>query len=78
MKELPLVEELELSLCDNVGGSEVFEVVGQVCPQLKHFRLNKKGLILQCGEQETMSKGLQLCMGYDPCSFSAIFSQTWI
>ena len=42
MKELPLVEELELSLCDNVGGSEVFEVVGQVCPQLKHFRLNKK------------------------------------
>ena len=27
VKELPLLEELELSLCDNVGRSEVFKVV---------------------------------------------------
>ncbi|CAO2209849.1 unnamed protein product [Urochloa humidicola] len=42
VKELPLLEEPEISLCENVGGSEVFEVVGIVCPQLKHFRLCKK------------------------------------
>lgn len=42
MRGLPLLEELELSLCDKVaGGNEVFEFVGLVCPQLKHFRLNK-------------------------------------
>ena len=27
VKELPLLEELELSLCDNVGRSEVFKFV---------------------------------------------------
>ncbi|KAF8662544.1 hypothetical protein HU200_056141 [Digitaria exilis] len=42
VKEFPLLEELELSLCDNVaGGFQVFEFVGEVCPQLKHFRLNR-------------------------------------
>ncbi|KAL6658880.1 hypothetical protein ACP70R_002920 [Stipagrostis hirtigluma subsp. patula] len=40
MKELPLLEELELSLCKNVS-AEAYEVVGKVCPQLKHFRLSK-------------------------------------
>ncbi|KAF8775002.1 hypothetical protein HU200_005051 [Digitaria exilis] len=48
---LPLLEELELSLydnelelslCDNVaGGFQVFEFVGEVCPQMKYFRLNR-------------------------------------
>jgi hypothetical protein len=32
---------LELSLCDNVGGSRVYKVVGDACTQLKHFRLSK-------------------------------------
>ncbi|TVU15699.1 hypothetical protein EJB05_39236, partial [Eragrostis curvula] len=40
-KELPLLEELEVALCHNIGNSSVYEVVGQVCPQLKHFRLRK-------------------------------------
>ena len=41
VKELPLLEELELSLCDNVGGSGVYKVVGDACTQLKHFRLRR-------------------------------------
>ena len=45
VKELPLLEELELSLCDNVGGSGVYKVVGDACTQLKHFRLSKHGLV---------------------------------
>lgn len=43
VKELPLLEELELSLCPNVGGFfvsndvcgyEVYKFVSEVCPQL--------------------------------------------
>ncbi|WVZ94620.1 LOW QUALITY PROTEIN: hypothetical protein U9M48_040489 [Paspalum notatum var. saurae] len=42
VKELPLLEELELSLCYNVLGiSEVYEAAGEVCPLLKRFRLSK-------------------------------------
>ncbi|RLN04728.1 F-box protein SKIP19-like [Panicum miliaceum] len=44
VKELPLLEELELSLCHNVGGSRVYKVVGDACTQLKHFRLNKHSI----------------------------------
>ena len=36
-----LLEELELALCSNVGGSGVLGVVGEACPQLKSFRLIK-------------------------------------
>ncbi|KAF7025181.1 hypothetical protein CFC21_037407 [Triticum aestivum] len=36
-----LLEELELALCSNVGGSGVLGVVGKACPQLKSFRLIK-------------------------------------
>ncbi|KAF7032144.1 hypothetical protein CFC21_043353 [Triticum aestivum] len=39
--KFPLLEELELSLCANVGESGVFGVVGRACPQLKRFRLSK-------------------------------------
>uniref|UniRef100_A0A8R7PW06 RING-type E3 ubiquitin transferase n=1 Tax=Triticum urartu TaxID=4572 RepID=A0A8R7PW06_TRIUA len=39
--KFPLLEELELSLCSDVGESGVFGVVGKACPQLKRFRLNK-------------------------------------
>lgn len=51
VKKLPLLEDLEVSLCDNVGGyyacgsdrrSDVFQVVGEVCPKLKHFRRSNK------------------------------------
>jgi hypothetical protein len=41
VQELPLLEDLELSLFDNVGGSSSYDVVGDVCKQHKHFRLNK-------------------------------------
>ncbi|TVU15697.1 hypothetical protein EJB05_39234 [Eragrostis curvula] len=37
VKELTLLEELEISLCDNVGDSTEYETLGDVCPQLKHF-----------------------------------------
>ena len=57
MKELPLLE-LELSLCDNVGRSEVFKVVGEVCPQLKHFRLNKKLFDVTVWEKEKDVQGI--------------------
>ncbi|KAL6658881.1 hypothetical protein ACP70R_002921 [Stipagrostis hirtigluma subsp. patula] len=43
IKKLPLLEELELSLCKNVFGQEVFETVGKSCPQLKRFRLSEHG-----------------------------------
>ncbi|CAM0884222.1 unnamed protein product [Alopecurus aequalis] len=36
-----MLEELELTLCSNVGGSRVYGVVGKACPQLKRFRLSK-------------------------------------
>ena len=58
MKELPLLEELELSLCDNVGRSEVFKVVGEVCPQLKHFGLNKKLFDVTVWEKEKDVQGI--------------------
>jgi hypothetical protein len=58
VKELPLLEELELSLCDNVGGSEVFEVVGEVCPQLKHFRLCKKQFDVTVEKKDNDVRGI--------------------
>ena len=36
IKKLPLLEELELSLC--LYGSELLEHVAKECPRLKHFR----------------------------------------
>ena len=45
VKELPLLEELELYLCDNVFVSGVYKVIGDACTQLKHFRLSKHGLV---------------------------------
>ncbi|TVU02095.1 hypothetical protein EJB05_52461, partial [Eragrostis curvula] len=41
VKELPYLEELEILLCNNVGDSMVYGVIGVVCPQLKHFSLIK-------------------------------------
>lgn len=41
VKELPLLEELELYLCDNVFVSGVYKVIGDACTQLKHFRLRR-------------------------------------
>ncbi|EAZ05889.1 hypothetical protein OsI_28127 [Oryza sativa Indica Group] len=41
IKKFPLLEELELSLCSNIGESNVFEIVGKACPQLKRFRFSK-------------------------------------
>uniref|UniRef100_A0A0D9X586 F-box domain-containing protein n=1 Tax=Leersia perrieri TaxID=77586 RepID=A0A0D9X586_9ORYZ len=40
--KFPLLEELELSLCDNIGENNVFKAVGKACPQLKRFRLSKR------------------------------------
>ncbi|CAL5010847.1 unnamed protein product [Urochloa decumbens] len=42
VKKLPQLEELEISLCDNIRGSTMFKVVGKACPQLKRFRLSKE------------------------------------
>ncbi|KAM3192447.1 hypothetical protein ACQJBY_069585 [Aegilops geniculata] len=48
IRRFPLLEELELSECPEllVGSRslypEVYEVLGQACPQLKHFRMNKQ------------------------------------
>ncbi|KAF0897814.1 hypothetical protein E2562_000520 [Oryza meyeriana var. granulata] len=41
IKEFPLLEELELSFCDNVT-HEAYAVIGIACPQLKRFRLSKQ------------------------------------
>ncbi|XP_048560484.1 F-box protein SKIP19-like [Triticum urartu] len=37
MNKFPLLEELELSLCSNIGGNHMFQV-SKACPQLRHFR----------------------------------------
>ncbi|XP_004974359.1 putative F-box/LRR-repeat protein 23 [Setaria italica] len=63
VKELPLLEELELSLCDNVGGSEVFEVVGEACPQLKHFRLCKKRFDVTVRNKDNDVRGIATMHG---------------
>ncbi|KQJ95471.2 hypothetical protein BRADI_3g17399v3 [Brachypodium distachyon] len=42
IKKFPLLEELELSLCPNISGNHVFEVVGIACPQLRRFRLSNQ------------------------------------
>ncbi|TVU02044.1 hypothetical protein EJB05_52410, partial [Eragrostis curvula] len=41
IRKFPMLEELELSLSPNVNGA-AFGVVGESCPHLKRFRLNKK------------------------------------
>ncbi|KAL6658888.1 hypothetical protein ACP70R_002928 [Stipagrostis hirtigluma subsp. patula] len=41
IKKFPLLEELEISLIKNVGGTRVFEEIGRSCPELKHFRFNQ-------------------------------------
>ncbi|KAL6658879.1 hypothetical protein ACP70R_002919 [Stipagrostis hirtigluma subsp. patula] len=53
VKEFPLLEELELSLCDNVD-ARVYEDVAEVCPQLKSFRLNSK--CFNCNRQRYKDK----------------------
>ncbi|CAO2189422.1 unnamed protein product [Urochloa humidicola] len=62
-KELPLLEELELSLCENVGGFEVFEVVGVVCPKLKHFRLCKKLFDVRVQNKDNDVRGIATMHG---------------
>ncbi|KAL6639753.1 hypothetical protein ACP70R_022575 [Stipagrostis hirtigluma subsp. patula] len=42
IEKFPLLEELELELCQGVGGKLVFEHVSQACPQLKHFGHTKE------------------------------------
>ncbi|TVU43199.1 hypothetical protein EJB05_09645, partial [Eragrostis curvula] len=37
IRKLPLLEDLELSLCSNLFGKELFQTVGHSCPRLKHF-----------------------------------------
>ncbi|CAL5007792.1 unnamed protein product [Urochloa decumbens] len=46
----PRLEELQLTFCNNVSGHEVFEATGKACPQLKHFRLARRGYELTGGE----------------------------
>lgn len=41
MLEFPLLEELEISDCNNLQNSTVYKIVSKVCPQLKHFRQRK-------------------------------------
>ncbi|OVA00181.1 F-box domain [Macleaya cordata] len=51
-KKLPLLEELELYHCS--FSAKVLEVVGQLCPQLKSFRLNYRAYwhpCLKCDEK---------------------------
>ncbi|PUZ50468.1 hypothetical protein GQ55_6G060700 [Panicum hallii var. hallii] len=76
-KGLPLLDELELSLCDNVGGSEVFEVVGEVCPQLKQFRLNKKRFDVTVWVKENYVQGIATMHGLRTLQlFSNILTNT--
>uniref|UniRef100_R7WCT6 Uncharacterized protein n=1 Tax=Aegilops tauschii TaxID=37682 RepID=R7WCT6_AEGTA len=40
LNKFPLLEELELSLCSNIGGNHMFEI-SKACPQLRHFRMSE-------------------------------------
>ncbi|CAL5065433.1 unnamed protein product [Urochloa decumbens] len=37
IEKFPLLEELELELCQSVSGNSVYELISKACPQLKHF-----------------------------------------
>lgn len=39
IKRFPLLEELELTVCQSVRAKEALETVATVCPRLKHLRL---------------------------------------
>jgi hypothetical protein len=39
IKKFPMLEELELSFCNNVFGKTQYEVVGKACSALKRFRV---------------------------------------
>ncbi|XP_037467146.1 putative F-box/LRR-repeat protein 23 [Triticum dicoccoides] len=66
IRRFPLLEELELSECPEllVDWSrslypEVYEVLGQACPQLKHFRMNKQYFDEQkWGNNDTDAEGI--------------------
>ncbi|KAL6843351.1 hypothetical protein ACP4OV_027064 [Aristida adscensionis] len=40
--QLPLLEELELSLCYSIHGAGVYKAVAKACPLLKRFKLSKQ------------------------------------
>ncbi|KAF8693955.1 hypothetical protein HU200_038600 [Digitaria exilis] len=42
IEKFPLLEELELELCESVGGSSVYEFISEACPQLKHYGHRKE------------------------------------
>lgn len=51
VKNFPLLEELEVSLC-TIGDRHVFEAVSKACPELKHFGLNSYCFYSRKGESE--------------------------
>ena len=46
IRKFSLLEELELSECSGIEGSESIEAIAKSCPQLNHFRLIKKSFLL--------------------------------
>ena len=42
INKCPLLEDLLLVFCHNVGGRDVYEATGRACPQLRRFRLRKR------------------------------------
>ena len=42
ISKCPLLEDLLLVFCHNVGGRDVYEATGRACPQLRRFRLRKR------------------------------------
>ncbi|CAL5010521.1 unnamed protein product [Urochloa decumbens] len=41
INRFPLLEELKLSACENIGGRATYEAVGKACPNLKRFEVAK-------------------------------------
>jgi hypothetical protein len=41
INKFPLLEELKLSACENIGGRATYEAVGKACRNLKHLEVGK-------------------------------------
>ncbi|KAL6843347.1 hypothetical protein ACP4OV_027060 [Aristida adscensionis] len=62
VQKFPLLEELELSLCENVS-PRALEVVGEVCSQLKHFRLSKERFDIRESNKDKDAQGIATMHG---------------
>ncbi|KQJ95487.2 putative F-box/LRR-repeat protein 23 [Brachypodium distachyon] len=53
IKKLPMLMELEVSVCLRINGNRVFDVVGIACPHLTRFRYSKSRFYINDGVNDS-------------------------